>query len=452
MGYVFISYSSKNIEAALGVKNVLIKNGIECWMAPECIEAGMNYTTAIPAAIEGCYAFVLVLSGEAQLSQWVTKELDLALNRNRTIVPFHLDSSSMTDQYDFMLAGCQRIEAYSRTSSAYAELIDRLSRLDPNDSYNRPSGDTYSNAGVETVDAGSPRHDAELEHVVKTISADKTARAKKKTPKWVPVVISIVAVVSCAVIAGIIIAVVNITKAAKAAADHAQEAAQQFKDNITDSFSGEGGINLDVNPNGGVSISIGGKDNIKDNDDDDDDKDNSVQIPSQDQINDLLGGLLGDDLSSALGLINDPSTILGGNNELPDPTQMGCTDVTTMEMTMWNASVVDYCMSVNGNEYSKSLLIEAPSEDAGFMVLLPEGHEYTMLTGVLACPITLKSEVNGWKVRVYIDSSLVEEYEISSRSQPQIVSLPVSGASTVSFELEGTDHETGAIFTSAYMM
>ena len=66
MRQVFISYSSKDYSQALSVRNVLEQNGITCWMAPESIPGGSNYTKEIPIAIRECQAFVLMLSANAQ--------------------------------------------------------------------------------------------------------------------------------------------------------------------------------------------------------------------------------------------------------------------------------------------------------------------------------------------------------------------------------------------------
>lgn len=51
---VFISYRSKDADAANAVRMVLQQNGIECWMAPESISMGDDYSNAIPKAIETC--------------------------------------------------------------------------------------------------------------------------------------------------------------------------------------------------------------------------------------------------------------------------------------------------------------------------------------------------------------------------------------------------------------
>ncbi len=126
---IFISYSSKEYEEAYKLKTVIENNGVSCWMAPQSIPAGSDYSSEIPSAIQNCEAFVLVLSTAAQNSVWVPKELDIALSCNKTVIPFHIDAADLIDSFNFRLSNVQRIEAFNRISDAYQQLICRLKAL-----------------------------------------------------------------------------------------------------------------------------------------------------------------------------------------------------------------------------------------------------------------------------------------------------------------------------------
>lgn len=123
---VFISYTSADRSAANRAKAILESNGITCWMAPESIQAGLDYAQSIPAAIESCGVFLLMLSQNAQRSIWVPKEIDTALNCGKVVIPFHIDDSALEKDYNFKLTNVQRIEAFNRGSEAYGELIDTI--------------------------------------------------------------------------------------------------------------------------------------------------------------------------------------------------------------------------------------------------------------------------------------------------------------------------------------
>lgn len=120
---VFISYSSKEYDKALSLKKVLEANKIDCWMAPQSIPSGGDYIKEIPQAIKACDIFLLLLTEASQVSTWVPKELDTAINGGKIIIPFHADESALCDAFNFMLSNVQRIEAFNRLSDAYKQLV-----------------------------------------------------------------------------------------------------------------------------------------------------------------------------------------------------------------------------------------------------------------------------------------------------------------------------------------
>ena len=123
---IFISYSTKDQAQAETVRDILEKNGIPCWMAPRDIPGGSNYTKEIPVAIRSCQVFVLVLSDNAQSSPWVLKELDMAVNCGKVILPFMLEDCQLNDEFNFLLTGAQRYAAYQKKAEAMENLIKRI--------------------------------------------------------------------------------------------------------------------------------------------------------------------------------------------------------------------------------------------------------------------------------------------------------------------------------------
>ena len=129
MKEVFISYSTIDQLQAETVRDVLEKNGISCWMAPRDIPGGSNYTKEIPIAIRGCKVFVLILSENAQKSQWVLRELDSAVNNGKVILPFMLEDCALNDEFNFLLTGAQRYAAYQKKAEALEKLVSRVGAM-----------------------------------------------------------------------------------------------------------------------------------------------------------------------------------------------------------------------------------------------------------------------------------------------------------------------------------
>ncbi len=122
-GYLFISYSSKDYETAMKIREFLEDNGIRCWMAPASILGGMDYSEVIVDAIERSSGVVLVLTDNSQESKWVPKELDIAITADKIIIPVHTDSSAIIKKMHFRITDSQVIEAYGDVSSVFDPLI-----------------------------------------------------------------------------------------------------------------------------------------------------------------------------------------------------------------------------------------------------------------------------------------------------------------------------------------
>ena len=123
---VFISYSSKDQCYADFIKRALESNKISCWMAPGSIASGSNYAKEIPNAIRNCRVFVLLLSQAAQMSVWVPKELDLAVNEGKTVIPYMIEECQILDEFNFYLIGAQRLHAYAERADAVRALVERI--------------------------------------------------------------------------------------------------------------------------------------------------------------------------------------------------------------------------------------------------------------------------------------------------------------------------------------
>jgi len=128
-GYVFISYSSKERETAQMIREAMEQAGISCWMAPESIPTGSDYTESIVDAIENSSGVVLVLSENSQNSQWVPKELDIAITNDKIIFPIHIDRSSIIKKINFRLTDSQMIEAYGRLDEALEKVIYDIKKV-----------------------------------------------------------------------------------------------------------------------------------------------------------------------------------------------------------------------------------------------------------------------------------------------------------------------------------
>lgn len=98
----FISYSSKDQRFAERLYDDLRKQGIRCWFAPEDLRIGERLRTGIDESIRRCDKLLLVLSKNSISSDWVEKEVETAMERERersqkqvVLLPIRLDDTVM---------------------------------------------------------------------------------------------------------------------------------------------------------------------------------------------------------------------------------------------------------------------------------------------------------------------------------------------------------------------
>lgn len=120
---VFISYSSQDMEAAQAICHVLEQNEIRCWMAPRNIPPGSDYGDVIDDAIKSCKVVVIVYSEKAASSPWVTGELNVAFEEQKTIIPFRLDKTPLKGQTRVMLNQRHWIDAYPDYKTKFNDLV-----------------------------------------------------------------------------------------------------------------------------------------------------------------------------------------------------------------------------------------------------------------------------------------------------------------------------------------
>ncbi len=123
MGYVFISYSSKNEASARSIRKTLELNKMETWMAPDNIPAGKNYGAVINHAIKECACVLLVLTSDAMSSTWVPKEIERAINYGKTIVTLKLENIPLNDEFEFYLSNVQQYAAFSDWKTVMTKML-----------------------------------------------------------------------------------------------------------------------------------------------------------------------------------------------------------------------------------------------------------------------------------------------------------------------------------------
>ena len=107
---VFISYASEDRLRILALVERLRRAGVSVWIDQMGIEGATMWSQEIVEAIDGCKVLILAISQRSTESENVVKELALASERRKKILPVCLDASGIPKTMEYQLAGIQRVE------------------------------------------------------------------------------------------------------------------------------------------------------------------------------------------------------------------------------------------------------------------------------------------------------------------------------------------------------
>lgn len=125
---VFISHSSKDKIVADQLCEYLENNGINCWIAPRNVTAGLPYARAILQGIDDSTLMVLLFSDNSNRSRHVESEVDRAFNKEKVIIPFRIVDIAMSDVLSYYLGASHYIDGIPNPTSAFEKLKNQIER------------------------------------------------------------------------------------------------------------------------------------------------------------------------------------------------------------------------------------------------------------------------------------------------------------------------------------
>ena len=85
--------------------------GFSCWICTRDIDGGKRYKALIPRAIDEARAVVFIQSENALASKEIPKEIGMAFDADKTIIPFKLDQAQPQGDLRYDLYGVEYIDA-----------------------------------------------------------------------------------------------------------------------------------------------------------------------------------------------------------------------------------------------------------------------------------------------------------------------------------------------------
>ena len=105
MSDIFFSYSRKDSKFVDGLIEKLQAKGVDIWVDRGQILAGESWRRSIVEAIRECQVFIIVLSPDSVKSENVTKELTLAEQYDKRVLPLVARDVQIPPALDYQLAG-----------------------------------------------------------------------------------------------------------------------------------------------------------------------------------------------------------------------------------------------------------------------------------------------------------------------------------------------------------
>lgn len=129
--FVFISYSTQDMDIANLVHGYLEGSGISCWIASRNIEGGESFAVQIVDAINDCAVFLMIASGNSNMSSHVSNELSLAFSAKKKIIPFRVNDFTLSKSNLYFLQQAQWIDAYENMNGALKRLLVAIRPIIP---------------------------------------------------------------------------------------------------------------------------------------------------------------------------------------------------------------------------------------------------------------------------------------------------------------------------------
>jgi biotin transporter BioY len=126
---VFVSYSSDDKPTADAVCATLENKGIRCWIAPRDILPGVDWGGAIVEAINASRVMVLVYSAKANDSPQIKREVERAVHRGLSIIPFRIEDVPMSKTLEYFMSMPHWLDALTPPLQNHLDRLADTTRL-----------------------------------------------------------------------------------------------------------------------------------------------------------------------------------------------------------------------------------------------------------------------------------------------------------------------------------
>jgi hypothetical protein len=121
---VFLSHSHVDKHYADAICHCLENAGVRCWVAPRDIRPSEDWAEAIINGMDQCRILLLIFSSNSNNSPQVRREVERAVNKGLTILPFRIEAVPPSKSLEYFISTQHWLDAFGRDLDAsLAELL-----------------------------------------------------------------------------------------------------------------------------------------------------------------------------------------------------------------------------------------------------------------------------------------------------------------------------------------
>jgi hypothetical protein len=110
--HAFVSYSQPDRECAHAIVAHLEAQGVQCWIAPRDISPSSDWAEEIIDAITAARVMILVFSSSSNQSPQVRREVERAVHKQVSILPFRIEDVTPSKSLEFFLSSQHWLDAF----------------------------------------------------------------------------------------------------------------------------------------------------------------------------------------------------------------------------------------------------------------------------------------------------------------------------------------------------
>jgi hypothetical protein len=168
--HAFVSYSQPDRECAQAIVAHLEAQGVRCWIAPRDISPSSDWAEEIIDAITAARVMILVFSSSSNQSPQVRREVERAVHKQVSILPFRIENVTPSKSLEFFLSSQHWLDAFPPPLEPHTQRLCSYLKAQASQSPADEAAPSVSPPPVEAHGAAAALTAPELAHIEQVLA------------------------------------------------------------------------------------------------------------------------------------------------------------------------------------------------------------------------------------------------------------------------------------------